>query len=196
MGKPINKTWIGDLKLITQKEVRISLDFSHANEWNSLHEKYLTGNKEEKFAAIIGGVLAAAELLNRLGLNPMILRELEMQLLDKEMGSKTTFLDFNMPPSTGRKKAERPSRDLKATFAVGAIEAFKAAGKTEEDAITNVSKLSFYSYEKLENWHDYYFRGEPNGYSYLEFRLQELREVTADAASELGKNWAKASRGL
>lgn len=196
MGKPFNKTWIGDFKLITQKEARITLDFGHANEWNSLHEKYLAGNRDEKFAAIIGGVLAAAELLNNLGLNSMILRELEMQLLDKEMGSKTTFLDFDMPQGTGRKKAERPSRDLKATFAVGAIEAFKAAGKTEEDAITNVSNLSFYSYEKLENWHDYYFRGEPSGYPYLEFRLQELKEVTANTASELGQNWAKASRGL
>ena len=182
--------------MTNEKEVRIFLDFSHANEWNSLHENYKAGNSEDKFTALLGGVHAATRLLEKLGLNSMILRELEMQLFDKEMGSKTTFLGFNMPSGSGRKKAQRPSRDLKATFAVGAIEAFKAAGKTEENAITIVSNISSYSYERLENWHDYYFRGEPSGYSYLQFRLQELRDATADAASELGKKWAEASKGL
>ena len=66
-------------------------------EWDLLHESFKSGDKNVKFAALSNSVSLAIKLAKANGVNVSILQELEMQLFDKDMGSKSTFLDKKMP---------------------------------------------------------------------------------------------------
>ncbi len=165
-------------------------------EWDLLHEKYRNGDRDKKFEAMFGAVGMAILILRKQRLNPAILHELHMQLFDKDMGSKSTFLDKKMPKNSSRRKALRPSQDMKKTFAVGAVEAFRKSGLTHEKAVSNVAAISGYKYEKVDDWHDYYFRGMPDGYSYLHYRLAELKKVSKQDALVIGNEWSRLSIGL
>lgn len=169
-------------------------------DWDLLHETFKTGNKDQKFASLLGGVKEAIALAEKHGCNPSILKELEMQLLDKEMGSKSTYLDWKMPTDEKkiRRKAVKPSRDLKATFAVAAVKAFRKSGLTEASAIEKVSEVSGYEFERIENWYDYYHqtKNKSEGYSYLKFRIKELDTTNSSDAAKLATTWAELSVGL
>jgi hypothetical protein len=165
-------------------------------EWDLLHESFKSGDKNAKFAALSNSVSLAIKLAKANGVNVSILQELEMQLFDKDMGSKSTALDKKMPLGGKRRKALRPSQDMKRTFAVGAIEAFRKAGLTQEKAIAKVSMITGYSYDKIDHFRDYYFRDMPDGYSYLSHRLDELKGVSTCQAEKLGYQWSELAIGL
>ena len=172
----------------------------HANDpttdWDLLHEKYRNGNNDAKFDAMFGAVCLAIELLNQENLNPGILQELQMQLVDKDFGSKSTYLDKPMPKGSKRKKALRPSQDLKKTYLVGAIEAFRKSGLTQEKAVEEVASITGRAYEEVDQFRDYYSNRNPDGKSYLDFRRKELTSASAIEAKKLAHQWCLLSTGL
>ena len=165
-------------------------------EWDLLHENYRNGNNDAKFDAMFGAVCLAIELLHQKKLNPGILYELQMQLFDKDFGSKSTYLDKPMPKGSKRKKALRPSQDIKKTYLVAAIEAFRKSGLTQEKAIEEVASITGRTYEQVNQFRDYYSNRNPNGKSYLDFRRKELTATSAIQAKELAHQWCRLSTGL
>ena len=164
--------------------------------WDLLHEKYINGNSDAKFDAIFGAIGLAIELLKQEKLNPAILQELQMQLVDKDFGSKSTYLDKSMPKGSKRKKALRPSQDLKKTFLVGAVYAFRKSGLTQEKAVEKVASITGRTYEEVDQFRDYYSNKNPDGKSYLDFRTKELRSISGIDAEKLAYQWCQLSAGL